>query len=348
MRKCLVVDLDNTLWGGVLGEDGFEGIRLSLTAPGNSFVAFQQAILDLHERGVILAINSHNHAAEALAAMREHPHMLLRERHFAAMRMNWNDKVDNLRDIARELNIGLDSLVFLDDDPVVRACVRANAPEVGVPELPSDPMKYARFLAGLPYFPSHAITDEDALRGNFYATERLRRANEGAHQSKEAFLANLGLTLEIAEGTTGRAARLAQMTQKTNQFNTNPEPWSEAQLRAFAADPQHKVFSGKVTDKFGDYGIVLLALVETSPAAWCIRSLLMSCRAFGRGIEDAFLARLETRAREAGANRLTLQLRETQKNLPACDFAARLFPNGFRTLSAQPASPIPQVTTHAE
>lgn len=152
MKKCLILDLDNTLWGGVVGEDGIDGIELSLSAPGNSFMAFQQAILDHYDRGVILAINSRNNPEDAMDVIRNHPNMILKEHHFAALRMNWNDKAENIRDLAKELNIGLDSMVFLDDDPTNRALVRSLVPEVTVPELPADQREYTRFLNSLPYF----------------------------------------------------------------------------------------------------------------------------------------------------------------------------------------------------
>src|SRR3989344_7323670 len=173
-KKCIVLDLDNTLWGGVVGEEGVEGIKLSLNPPGNSFVAFQQALLDLFHRGVLLAINSRNNPDDAWAAIKTHPNMILRENHFAASRINWNDKSQNLRELAKELNIGLDSMVFLDDDHTNRALVRALAPEVETPDLPVDPAQYVRFLNSLPFFGSNVITDEDKMRGNLYVTERLR------------------------------------------------------------------------------------------------------------------------------------------------------------------------------
>src|SRR3989344_2492878 len=170
MKKCLVLDLDNTLWGGIVGEDGMEGIKLD-----SYFIAFQQAILDLASRGIVLAVNSRNNFDDAIKVFREHPNMILKENHISAWRINWNDKATNIRELAEELNIGLDSLVFLDDDETNRALVRGTVPEVEVPELPKNFSDYAKFLLSLPYFPKIAETDEDKMRTTFYTTELLRK-----------------------------------------------------------------------------------------------------------------------------------------------------------------------------
>jgi FkbH-like protein len=330
MKKCLVLDLDNTLWGGVVGEDGPEGIRLSLSAPGNSFVAFQQAILDHYHRGVLLAINSRNNPEDALQVIRTHPNMILKESHFAASRINWQDKAQNLRELADELNIGLDSMVFLDDDPTNRALVRSELPEVEVPELPQDPAEYARFLNALGHFSAEAITDEDKMRGNLYVTERLRREAEKHFGTKEEFLKSLRLELSIYEDDASSLSRLAQLTEKTNQFNTAKRPLSEDELQAYVEDPSHRVFYGKLTDTFGDYGVVIFALVELADGHWHIRSLLMSCRVFDRGVEQAFVAHIARKAAAAGAHSLSVSFVETAKNVPAKMYIDEHFPGGAR------------------
>src|SRR3989344_2086131 len=208
MKKCLVLDLDNTLWGGIGGEDGLENLQLSLVPPGNGYLAFQQAILDLYHRGVILALNSRNNPEDALAVLRTHPNMILKESHFSAVRLNWNDKAQNLRELAEELNIGMDAMVFFDDDPSNRALVRAFVPEVETPDLPVDPADYTRFLNAQNYFPAEAITDEDTMRGNLYVTERLRREQEKQFANKEEFLASLKLELICSEDDDTSVARL--------------------------------------------------------------------------------------------------------------------------------------------
>lgn len=330
MKKCLVLDLDNTLWGGVVGEDGIENIALSLSPPGNSFMAFQQAILDHFHRGVILAINSRNNPVDAWEVIRKHPNMILKENHFGAVRINWNDKAQNLKELAEELNIGLDAMVFLDDDPVNRALVRALVPEVETPDLPSEPSEYARFLNSLPYFDSHVITDEDKMRGNLYVTERLRKEEEKNHKNKEDFLNSLGLKLFVYEDDNSCLPRLAQLTEKTNQFNTYKRPLTEEKIGNFVKSPDHAVFHARLEDKFGDYGVIAFALVDKNKGVWHIQSLLMSCRVFGRAVEEAFMGTILKRAAENGVTRVAIAFKETPKNTPAREFVEKNFNQGER------------------
>ena len=328
MKKCLVLDLDNTLWGGVVGEDGIENIALSLKAPGNSFLAFQQAILDHYDRGVILAINSRNNPEDAWNVIRNHPNMILKERHFAAARINWNDKAQNIKELAQELNIGLDSMVFLDDDETNRALVRALVPEVEVPELPREPRNYTRFINSLPYFNSTIITDEDKMRGNLYVTERLRMEEEKQHENKKDFLKNLSLELFVYRDNDSCVSRLSQLTEKTNQFNTFKKPLSEEEVAGYIQSENHFVYHARLQDTFGDYGVVVFALIEKQNDVWHIKSMLMSCRVFGRNVEDAFFSTLTKHANEAGATLITVASEETEKNFPAKEFVEKYFING--------------------
>jgi FkbH-like protein len=314
MKKCIVLDLDNTLWGGIVGED--DAIQLSPSPPGNGFMAFQQALVDLWDRGVLLAINSRNNPEDAWEVIKHHPNMILRERHFAAWRINWEDKADNLTELAKELNIGLDAMVFLDDDPSNRGWVHAFLPEVEVPELPSDPTDYVSFLNGLSYFPTAVVTDEDKMRGNFFVTERLRQAEETRCKSREEFLASLNLVLTIKENDLSAIPRLVQMTAKTNQFNIHKRPLTEDMLRTFMEGSTERVFHGHLRDKFGDYGIVLLGIHNDSR----LMAFLMSCRAFGRGIEDAFLWGISPTQRPP----LQFNFIESARNAPAKEFIKRL------------------------
>lgn len=338
-KKCLVLDLDNTLWGGVVGEDGLQNLHLSLTPPGSGYLAFQQAILDHFHRGVMLAINSRNNPEDALAVLRTHPNMILKEHHFAAMRLNWNDKAQNLRELAEELNIGLDAMVFLDDDSTNRSLVRALLPEVETPDLPTDPADYARFLNSQDYFPAEAITDEDKMRGNLYVTERLRREQEKQYANKEEFFASLKLELICSEDDDSSVARLSQLTDKTNQFNTNKRPLSEDEIRAYLKSPVHHIYHARLLDVFGDYGIVIFALVEDRGEEWHIDQLLMSCRVFGRTVEEAFLAYIAERARTAGAERLTIAFAATTKNMPAKTFLDAHFKQQVCALDETPVVP---------
>ncbi|MBU6370919.1 MAG: HAD-IIIC family phosphatase [Patescibacteria group bacterium] len=334
MKKCLVLDLDNTLWGGIVGEDGMEGIKLSLTPPGNAFIAFQQAILDHYDRGIILAINSRNNPADAWKVIREHPNMILKEKHFAAHRINWTDKAANIKELAKELNIGLDSMVFLDDDPTNRDLVRALVPEVLTPDLPADPAEYARFLNSLGVFESKTITDEDKMRGNLYVTERLRKEEEKLFTTKEDFLRSLKLELVIARDDISAVARLAQMTEKTNQFNIDKKPKNETEMLLCIESGEHIVYSGRLSDKFGDYGIVIMAIVEPKGAAWHLSDLLMSCRVFGRDVEEAFFAHICQDALKAGAKEISVSFKKSEKNAPAEEFVNKHFTNGRHAIRA--------------
>lgn len=323
MKKCIVLDLDNTLWGGVIGEDGMEGISLSVSSPGSHFVAFQQALLDLYERGIILAINSQNNPEDALEVIRTHPNMILKEQHFAATRINWNDKVQNLKELAAELNIGLDAMVFLDDSPTNRSAVREFLPQVETPELPADPQLYTKFLHSLPYFESSTTTDEDKMRGNLYVTERLRRESEKEFANREDFLRSLDIELQVFEDNDVALPRLAQLTEKTNQFNTNKQPMSMEEIAGYITSPKYAVFYASARDRFGDHGIIAFALVRKEGKEWNLESLLMSCRVFGRGIEDAFVHKIAERAGGVGVETMRVAFTPTEKNKPAKDFLDR-------------------------
>ncbi|MGH2514094.1 MAG: HAD-IIIC family phosphatase [Ktedonobacterales bacterium] len=332
-RKCLVLDLDNTLWGGVVGEDGPAGIALGQEAPGNAFVAFQEAILRLWKRGVILAVNSKNNEADALEVLERHPDMVLRPSHFAAMRINWQDKATNLIALAQELNIGLDSLVFVDDNPAECALVRSRLPEVLTVELPSDPALYRGVLLDLVAFDTLALTDEDRERGRLYAQRRERQAWESrAAESLDTYLGDLGLVVEVAPADAFALPRVAQLLGKTNQFNLTTRRHSESVVRAFAESPDSGVYSVRVRDRFGDAGLTGVAIVRKMPAVWEVDTLLLSCRVLGRGVETALLSVLVEAARANGAATLRGEFLRTAKNAPAADFYPR---HGFVLVAEQ-------------
>lgn len=338
MKKCIVLDLDNTLWGGIIGEDGFDNIVLSLSSHGASFIAFQQALRDLYDKGIILAINSSNNPDDALRVIRTHPNMILKEQHFAAQRINWKDKVENMRELAQELNIGLDSMVFLDDTPLNREAMRTFLPEVETPELPADPSQYAKFLHSLPYFKTETITDEDKMRGNMYVTERLRKEKEKQFNNREEFLKSLGIELTIYKDDASSLARLTQLTEKTNQFNIKKRPLTENEIKAFMQDEKYAVFHGRAIDQFGDQGIIAFALVHKEKDLWNVESMLMSCRVVGRGIEDAFLATIAKIAGEEGALNIGITFEQSEKNELARVFVKRLF-------KSAPYAPVMQFQT---
>lgn len=322
-RKCLVLDLDNTLWGGVIGEDGPEGIALGHEAPGNAYRAFQEAIAALARRGILLAINSKNNEQEALAVLEHHPEMLLRPRDFAAMRINWLDKAANLRSIADELNIGLDSLVFMDDNPVECARVRAGLPQVLTVALPKDPALFRRTLLDLTDFETLQLTDEDRQRGAMYAQQRERRSLEAEQGSLEGFLAALDLEVDIAALADVDVPRVTQLIGKTNQFNLTTVRHTEQAVRGFAASRAHHVYTVRVRDRFGDHGLTGVAIVATNDGAWTIETLLLSCRVLGCGVETALLSAIAAAAAKSGATTLHGLFTPTARNDVAAPFYER-------------------------
>jgi FkbH-like protein len=321
--KALAIDLDNTLWGGVIGEDGMTGIKLSAEYPGAAFLNLQRAILDLYQRGVILAACSKNNLADAMEAIETHPHMLLRPHHFAALRINWQDKAQNLREIASELNIGIDAIAFLDDNPVERNRVRGEVPEVQVLELPADPMNYAQALREWPVFERLTLSAEDRERGRMYAENRQRAEMEQSAGSLEDFYRGLQMEAIMGQVTPDTLARTAQLTQKTNQFNLTTRRYSEQEIEAMRHDPAYQVVTLKVRDRFGDNGLVGVAITRTEGETCEIDTFLLSCRVIGRTIETAILSHLAEQARQQGATLLQGWFLPTKKNAPARDFYAQ-------------------------
>lgn len=327
VAKVVAVDLDNTLWGGVIGEDGMAGIQVGPEYPGAAYQALQQALLDLTRRGILLAIASKNNLADAMEALRTHPGMLLRPEHFAAMRIDWNEKSQNLREIAAELNLGLDAIAFLDDNPVERQRVREEAPEAMVVELPADPMAYARAVRDYPAFERLAISEEDRQRTKYYAADRQRAALEQSASSREDFYRSLEQEAEITPVDTLTLARVAQLTQKTNQFNLTTKRYTEQQIEELARRPDWQVLSIKVRDRYADNGLVGVAITHDHGEVCEIDTFLLSCRVIGRTVETALVAYLAEDARERGLRRLEGWFLPTKKNAPARDFYRE---HGFR------------------
>lgn len=327
ISKALVVDLDDTLWGGVIGEDGINGIVVGPEYPGAAYLALQRAILDLHLRGIILAVCSKNNPGEAYQALADHEGMLLRPKHFAVLSLNWNDKAQNLRAIADQLNIGLDALAFLDDSPTERAWIRDQLPEVTVIDLPKQPLGYAQALRDCPFFERLSISAEDRERGLYYAAQQQRdelRQNAG---SLEAFYYSLQMEAEIALASSASIRRVAQLTQKTNQFNLTTRRYSEQQLAALTAEQAYRVYTLRARDRFGDHGIVGVAIVACQTDTWELDTLLLSCRVIGRTMETALLATVVEDAKSAAIQRLAGSFIATPKNAPAREF----YPShGFR------------------
>ena len=318
--KALVTDLDNTLWGGVIGEDGMGGIQVGAEYPGAAYQAVQRVILDLYQRGIILAVCSKNNALEAMEALEHHPGMLLRPHHFAALRINWSDKMRNLNEISKELNIGIDALAFLDDNPIEREWIRGSLPEVTVIDLPEDPMGYATVLRQSPVFERLSITGEDRERGRYYVEERLRTELRDSAYSLEDFYHSLMMEVEISSPTVETLTRIAQLTQKTNQFNVTTRRYSEQEIADLVRSRDWGVYAIRLRDKFGDSGLVGVAINHFTDGVCEIDTFLMSCRVIGRTVETAFLASIAENAKGREAERLIGSFIPTKANAMAKDF----------------------------
>lgn len=335
-KKCLVLDLDNTLWGGIIGEDGLAGIQLGPDGVGRAYVDFQHEILRLHAQGVILAICSKNNQADAEEAFQKHPHMVLKLEHFAALRVNWLDKPANLRALAEEINIGIDALVFLDDNPVERGAIRQLVPQVLVPDLPRDPVEFPEFLRGLTCFQSLQLTEEDLQRGRFYADERRRQVLQKQAGSLDEYLAALAMVAHIRPIDDFTQPRIVQLIHRTNQFNLTTRRYSENEIQRMRAAPDHYIFSLGLEDRYGDNGIVGVAILQFgaddgAPGGAVIDSLLMSCRILGRNVERAFLKYLAEFAAQRGAVFIEGQYIPSEKNAQVADFYSR---QGFATVES--------------
>ena len=317
-KKCLVLDLDNTLWGGVIGESGINGIKLGPTPEGRSFVEFQQYILSLYNRGVILAVNSKNNYEDAIEVIKTHPHMILREEHFAALRINWDDKVKNLKSLAQEINIGLDSMVFLDDDDFNREMVREFLPEVEVVDLPKDFSLYLNTIDNISFFESLTLTQEDIGKGKMYSEEKQRRTLKEEVTDVAEYLKLMKMEASICVNNPEHTARISQMTQKTNQFNMTTKRYSEKEVDTFIKSKDFVVFTLSLADKFGDYGITGLVILKNEED-WEIDSFLLSCRILGRKAENALMSYVSSFLLEQGSSKLLGSYIPTKKNAVAAN-----------------------------
>jgi FkbH-like protein len=327
-RKCLVLDLDNTLWGGVVGDDGVEGIVLGQDGGlGEAHLALQRYAKTLMDRGVILSVCSKNDPAIAEAAFDTRPEMLLKRSDFAAFQANWSDKVTNLEIIAGQLNIGLDSLVFVDDNPVERAFVRTRLPMVAVPELPSDPAHFVPCIAEAGYFESIAFSREDRERSTLYSANKQRARLQSAAGGMDAFLEQLGMSVDFGPVSPLNIARVTQLINKTNQFNTTTMRLTENEVTAFAAVPGAILLQFRLLDKFGDNGLVSVMIVmpvEDEPGVLDMIVWVMSCRVFGRQLEHEALNIVVEMARYNGARTLRATFKPTAKNAVIKDMFAKL------------------------
>lgn len=319
-HKCIVLDLDQVLWGHIVGEVGPLGIQLGHEYPGNAYQQFQRLLLEMHERGIILAINSRNNESDVDEVFEKNPYMILQKRHFASIVANWKTKAENLQTIANELNIGLDSMLFIDDDPVNRELVRAQLPQVLVPEWSMPPEEYSEALLDLDVFHSRAQTEEDAARGAMYAAERERKSLQTHMPTLEEYLATLNVRVHISCNDRAQIPRLAQLTQKTNQYNLSTRRSSEQELEAWIAESAY-VYSGAVEDIFGPYGITIMAIFHPRSSTHIeLTTFLMSCRVMGRAVEHAFFRAVVEELSRRGYTQLTASFVPSTKNAPIRHF----------------------------
>jgi len=314
VRKCLVLDCDNVLWSGILGEEGIKSVNQ----------VFQTEVLNLHDRGVILALCSKNNEQDVLDVLKDKPEMVLREKHIAAWQINWDDKVTNLKRIAKELNIGLDSLVFVDDSPFECDLVRERLPEVAVVCMSGDPSLFNSKLQEQGYFDTLTISDEDKRRNQMYREESERKNMIASMDTMEEYLSSLNMIAEIGLADDATIPRIAQLTQKTNQFNLTTNRYTEADIQNFVTDSKTQVLYLKLVDHVSDIGLVGTAIIQYNDNQAIIDTLLLSCRALGRGVEDAFMINIIRMAESRGCEYILGQFKATAKNAQVSKFYERL------------------------
>ncbi len=323
-RKVLVTDLDNTLWQGVVGEDGFDGIEMGASAIGWPHRRLQQAMLELKRRGVLLAVASKNNPDEALRVLADHPDCLLRPQDFVRLEIGWGSKSEAIAKIARELNLGRDACVFLDDSAFERAEVTTALPEVLVLDFPAQPMGLANILGETSAFDSLTLTAEDSQRASSYAAENARADLRKQVGSAEEFYRSLDLQLRIVAIRDEQTARVHQLVNKTNQFNLTTQRLSSDEVRRRVAASDMQNFALYVADKMGDSGLTGVAFVDVSdPLHWHVENFLLSCRVIGRTVEHGFLAWLAARARQSGVQQLSFRFEPGPRNQVAGEFLDR-------------------------
>ncbi len=324
-KKCLVLDLDNTLWHGVIGEDGINGIGIGGDYPGKAFLYFQEALIELSRKGIILTVCSKNNESDVLEVWDKNPFIKLNQKYISAYRINWRNKAENIKELAEELNIGLDSFVFVDDNPTERELVKQMLPMVEVPDFPEHPYQLIPFFSLLVdrYFRIYEITEEDKRKTEQYKANKFRKQEQQRFSDLSMYLESLQIEMEVVEGNDFNLVRIAQMTQKTNQFNLTTRRYTDQDIRAMI-DKGWLVYCINVKDKFGDNGITGAIFLEPTSCGIVIDSFLLSCRVLGKGIEFAFIQAIVNRLYESGVNRVIAYYFPTLKNAQVADFYNKL------------------------
>jgi FkbH-like protein len=332
-RRVLVLDLDNTMWGGIVGDDGIEGLVLGSGSPlGEAHAALQRMALSLKQRGIILCVSSKNDEAIALDAFRNHPEMILKEDDIVAFRVNWEDKAANIKAIADAIDLGLDSFVFLDDNPAERKRVRDALPSVAVPELPEEPSNWLMVFQAAGYFEQATFSREDQLRAGFYKANALRAAQMERIGNHDDYLRSLGMRLSIAPFDGPGRKRIAQLISKSNQFNLTTRRYSEAEITALQSDPDAITVQARLEDIFGDNGMISTVVCRRDGQRCDVDSWIMSCRVLGRRVEEAILEHLVAQVRMLGVAEIIGRYIPTARNELVRDHYNRL---GFAQIAAE-------------
>jgi FkbH-like protein len=313
-KKCLVLDLDNTLWGGIIGDDGLEGIELGAGAAGEAFVDFQKFLLKLKERGILLAVCSKNDEDTAREPFLKHPDMVLKLDDITIFKANWADKAGNIRDIAHKLNIGLDSLVFIDDNPVEREFVKTALPEVAVPDLPSDPSDFIDAVSSGSFFETAVFSEEDRLRSSYYQSNSVREEFQAGFSDLSQYLISLKMEMCVGEFDQFNRPRIVQLINKSNQFHLTTTRYTESEIAAIEGSRDRCGIYFKLKDRFGDNGLISAVILEKREDIVFIDTWVMSCRVLSRGVEEFVLGEMVQLARERNAVKLVGQYLPTAKN----------------------------------
>ena len=313
-KKCVILDLDNTLWGGIIGDDGLNGIQVGELGIGKAFSSFQLWLKQLKERGIILAVCSKNTEAIALEPFQKHPEMILKEEDFAIFVANWNNKADNIRYIQKVLNIGFDSMVFIDDNPFERNLVRENIPEVCVPELPIDPAEYEDYLASLNLFETISFNHKDSNRNQQYREEAQRKTIEIQFTNQDDYLNNLNMKAIVEPFNSYSTPRVAQLTQRSNQFNLRTVRYTEEDIKRIELSDKYVAFTVSLSDKYGEYGLISLIILEDRKESYFINTWIMSCRVLKRGVEDFVLNEMANLTKVRDKKYLIGEYLPTKKN----------------------------------
>jgi len=320
-KKLILLDLDDTLWGGIVGDLGWENIRLGGHDPiGEAFADFQKALKTFTNRGILLGIVSKNEEDIAIEAIDKHPEMVLRQDDFVGWRINWQDKAQNIVDLVRDLNLGLQSVVFIDDNPVERARVREALPEVFVPEWPSDKMLYKSALLSLNCFDTLSVSMEDLARSKMYVSEQKRKSLKEKISSLDDWLLTLEMKVELSEFNIAELPRTAQLLNKTNQMNLSTRRMTEKELIRWAEQENHKLWTFRVSDKFGDSGLTGIVSIEIKNNEGRIVDFILSCRVMGRKVEETMLYTVIDYARSMDLEKVYAKYLPTPKNNPCLKF----------------------------